>query len=218
MVETRQGREYNQQQHGQCQRSPDILTPPGHRHYRRCIRLSGSFTMYTPMKRVEMSLCWIASVVSYLPTHVVPEHASGRRCGLPISDLSHRLEQPAMTSICKPQAFFKHLARFFDGHRCLLGLLSEIWRLGDLRKEERGQCQLSTRDRDNHPTSSHYPRRRTHRHTSPLYGPSLDPLSRGRRRNRKRFAFKPLSRSNNLSRKSSLPVGLFPDPSRPCGS
>ena len=82
--------------------------------------------MYAPVKRIEMSLCCITSVVSYPPTYVVSEHASGSRRGLSIPDLSHRLGQPAMASIYKPQVFFERLTPFFDGYRYLLDFLSEI--------------------------------------------------------------------------------------------
>jgi hypothetical protein len=40
-------------------------------------RLIGPFSMHPPVKRVEMSLCCITTVVSYLPMHVVSGHASG---------------------------------------------------------------------------------------------------------------------------------------------
>ena len=38
---------------------------------------------------------------------------------------------------------------FFDGGRCLLGHLREIWGAGELKKEESGPGQPSTGDRDN---------------------------------------------------------------------
>ena len=89
-----------------------------------------------------MSLCCISSVVSYSPTHVVSEHASGFRCGLPISDLSHRLGQPAMTPICEPQPFFEHLTPFFRWIPIPLGLFERNLESGGF--EEGGERPTPT--------------------------------------------------------------------------
>jgi len=75
---------------GQTTSSPTtwtVLSFPRFSHFSRTLGsrqhnerwLSGPFSMYAPVKRVKMSLCCIATVVSYLPNHVVSGHASGWR-------------------------------------------------------------------------------------------------------------------------------------------
>jgi hypothetical protein len=142
--------------------------------------------------------------------------------GLPISDLSHRLGQPAMASICKPRTFFEHPVRFFRWKPIFLGLFeSGIWREQGFGRGERDAAIGPPGDRDN-------PQRLlTIRDggfigtptPSSLYGPSLDARSRGRRRNRNRFAFKPSSRLiPRIIFRVSLSQVVFSDPSRACGS